>query len=402
MPSNKTNRRGFLALSASLAAVSSCSKTTAPSELGKALSPYGERSPHVKSMRALPPPDTMTPATGSSRTPLQDLYGTITPSSLHFERHHSGVPDIDPEKHGLLIHGLVDQPLVYTVADLKRFPATSRTHFLECSGNGGSEYSGNLAPDPQQSHGLASCSEWTGVSLSLLLKEAGVKPDAKWLIAEGADPCHLTRSIPLAKALDDALIAYGQNGEPLRPEQGYPMRLFLPGWEGNTNIKWIRRLNATAEPAMTAHETAYYTDLLPDGKARMFSFELEAKSVITRPAGGQKLANGPGAYEITGVAWSGRGKIQRVEVSADGGKTWKDAELQQPIFSKAFTRFRLPWTWDGSAATLQARATDETRYLQPSQDELVDIRGRNYRYHNNGIKVWYVRADGSVSHVEQA
>ena len=197
------------------------------------------------------------------------------------------------------------------------------------------------------------------------------------------------------------MIVYAQNGEPIRPEQGYPMRLLLPGWEGNTNIKWLRRLNVADGPAMTAHETAYYTDLLPDGKARQFSFELEAKSVITRPAGGQKMPGGPGTYEITGLAWSGRGEIQRVEVSADGGKTWKNAELQQSGFTKAFTRFRLPWAWDGNPAELESRATDETGYLQPSADEMLAARGRNYRYHNNQIKSWYVRADGSVSHVAQ-
>ncbi len=289
--------------------------------LGAPLSKLGSRSPHETSVRATPPPDNKTPATGSSRTPLQDTYGIITPSGLHFERHHSGVPDIDPANHELLIHGLVEQPLVYKLEDLKRFPSVSRIHFVECSGNGRSEYSGNLGADPATSHGLASCSEWTGVPVKLLLAEAKVKPEAKWVIAEGGDACRLTRSIPMAKLLDDALIVYGQNGEPIRPEQGYPMRLLLPGWEGNTNTKWLRRLNVADGPAMTTHETAYYTDLLPDGKARQFSFELEAKSVITRPAGGQKMPGGAGTYEITGLAWSGRGKIQRVEISIDGGKT---------------------------------------------------------------------------------
>ncbi len=396
----QTSRRKLLSLAGGLATLTACAKKETPTELGKPLSKYGDRSPHETSVRTLPPADSPTPSTGSSRTPLQDSYGIITPSSLHFERHHSGVPDIDPAKHQLLLHGLVNQPLMYTLDDLKHFPSVSRIHFVECSGNGRSEYSAALGSTPQASHGLASCSEWTGVPVSALLKEAGLHPDAKWIIAEGADPCHLTRSIPIAKIMDDALLVYAQNGEPLRPEQGYPLRLLLPGYEGNTNIKWLRRMMASAEPAMTTHETAYYTDLLPDGKARQFSLDLEAKSVITRPSGGQKLTYGPGAYEITGLAWSGRGKIARVEISTDNGKTWKDAEMQQPVFGKAFTRFRLMWNWDGQATSIRSRATDETGYLQPTGDELADARGRNYGYHNNQIKTWFVKADGSISHDE--
>lgn len=394
----KPSRRRILSVGAGLATLTACAKKEAPSELGAPLSAYGARSPHEKSARALPPADSPTPATGSSRTPLQDSYGIITPSSLHFERHHSGVPDIDPAKHQVLLHGLVQQPLVYSMDDLKHFPSVTQVHFVECSGNGRSEYSAALGQTPQVSHGLASCSEWTGVPAAALLKEAGVKPEAKWVIAEGADPCHLTRSIPMAKIMDDALLVYAQNGEAIRPEQGYPVRLLLPGYEGNTNIKWLRRLMLAAEPAMTTHETAYYTDLLPNGKARQFSLDLEAKSVITRPSGGQKLMYGPGAYEITGIAWSGRGKVTRVEISTDNGKTWKDAELQLPILSKAFTRFRLMWNWDGQPVSIQSRATDDTGYLQPTGDELQDARGSNYSYHNNQIKVWWVKADGSVSH----
>ncbi len=396
------SRRKLLSMGAGLAALTACTaeKQEAPSQVGKALSPYGERSSRETAKR-LVPADSKTPSTGGSRTPLQESYGTITPSSLHFERHHSGVPDLDPATHELLIHGLVEQPLVYSLADLKRFPATTRVHFVECSGNGTSEYTAALGPTAQVSHGLASCSEWTGVPVKLLLAEAKLKPEAKWVIAEGGDACKLARSIPLAKLMDDAMIVYAQNGEAIRPEQGYPMRLLLPGFEGNTNVKWIRRLHATAEPAQTTHETAYYTDLMPDGKARQFSFDLEGKSVITHPSGGQKLTGGAGAFEITGLAWSGRGKITRVEVSSDGGKTWKDAELNQPIHSKAFVRFRMPWNWDGGAVTLQSRATDDSGYTQVSQDELAAARGRNYRYHNNGIKVWYIQPDGSVTHAAQ-
>ncbi|MSV36399.1 MAG: sulfite dehydrogenase [Bryobacterales bacterium] len=399
---NDPSRRKILSMGAGLATLTACtSKQEAPSQVGAALSPYGNRSPHETAKRLPPPADSKTPATGGSRTPLQDSYGTITPSSLHFERHHAGIPDIDPARHELLIHGLVEQPLVYSLEDLKRFPATTRVHFVECSGNGGAEYTAAPGATAQVSHGLASCSEWTGVPVKLLLAEAKLKPEAKWVVAEGGDACKLARSIPLAKLMDDAMIVYAQNGEAIRPEQGYPMRLLLPGWEGNSNVKWVRRLHATAEPAQTTHETAYYTDLMPDGKSRQFSFELETKSVITRPSGGQKLTGGQGDYEITGLAWSGRGKITRVEISLDGGKTWKDAELTQPIHAKAFTRFRMPWSWDGAAVTMQSRASDDTGYTQVSQDELAAARGRNYRYHNNGIKVWYIQSDGSVSHVAQ-
>ncbi len=404
MKKHDPSRRKIISLTAGLAALTACSKTEkseAPSELGKPPSGYGSRSEHEKTER-LYTMDSKTPPTGASRTPLQDLYGTITPSGLHFERHHAGVPDIDPAKHELLIHGLVEQPLVYTLDDLKRFPATTRVHFVECSGNGRTEYGPALGATPQVSHGLASCSEWTGVPVKLLLAEVKVKPEAKWVIAEGADACRLTRSIPLAKLMDDAMIVYAQNGEPIRPEQGYPMRLLLPGWEGNANTKWLHRLNVATEPSMTTHETAYYTDLMADGKARQFSFELETKSVITHPSGGQKLTGGAGPYEISGLAWSGRGKITRVEISSDGGKTWKDAELTQPVASKAFARFRLGWNWDGNPASIQSRATDDTGYLQPTQDELLAVRGRNYGYHNNGIKVWYVRQDGSVSHEQNS
>ncbi|MEQ1887274.1 MAG: sulfite dehydrogenase [Bryobacteraceae bacterium] len=394
----RPSRRKLISLGAALATLTGCKKSEAPSMLGSPLSKYGNRSPLDKSERLLPP-EGPTPATGASRTPLQDSYGILTPSSLHFERHHSGVPSIDPAKHELILHGLVEQPLVYTLDDLKRFPSVSQIHFLECSGNGRSEYSAAPAATAQASHGLASCSEWTGVPVRLLLEEAKLKPEAKWVIAEGADPCRLTRSIPIAKLLDDAIIAYGQNGEPLRPEQGYPMRLFLPGWEGNANIKWLRRLMAADAPSMTTHETAFYTDVMADGKARQFSFDMDAKSLITRPSGGQKL-NGAGTHEITGIAWSGRGKITRVEVSTDGGKSWKDAALQQPILSKAFTRFALPWNWDGQPTSIVSRCTDDTGYLQPTQDELITARGHNYSYHNNGLKTWFVKADGSVNHVE--
>src|SRR5580704_6371467 len=303
------SRRRFLALSAPLLGLSACKKGV-PTDLGAPMRSYGERSPHEQSRRDLK--ESVTPGTGYTHTPLQDLDGIITPSSLHFERHHAGVPDIDPARHQILLHGLVRKPLVFTMQDLRRFPSTSRIYFIECSGNSAAELSGDPQPDPQQSAGLFSCSEWTGVPLASLLNAAGLKPEAKWVLAEGADACMMARSLPIEKALDDILVAYAQNGEPLRPEQGYPLRLVVPGWEGNINVKWLHRLQVLDQPAMAKEETANYTDLQPDGKARIFTFVMEAKSVITRPAGGQKLTNGPGVYEITGLAWSGRGRVRRV------------------------------------------------------------------------------------------
>jgi sulfane dehydrogenase subunit SoxC len=394
-------RRKLLALGASFA-LASCNKQPAASTAAKPTSgltmrPYGERSPYEKAQRGARE-STKSIGVGSSRTPLQDLYGTITPSSLHFERHHAGVPIIDPAQHRLVIHGLVEQPVSFTLDDLKRFPAVSRPYFIECSGNGGGELAGNAGADPSRSHGLLSNSEWTGVKLATVLAAAKVQPGAKWVIAEGADACRMARSIPIAKCMDDAILAYGQNGEALRPEQGYPLRLLLPGWEGNASIKWLHRLHVADAPAMTNQETAHYTDLHPDGKASIFTFEMEAASVITRPAGGQKLA-GAGFYEITGLAWSGRGKVKAVEISTDGGKTWKTATLDEPVLSKAVARFHFPWQWDGQATTIASRCIDETGYIQPTRDEIIADRGINSNYHYNGIKNWLIKADGSVTNV---
>ena len=270
-----------------------------------------------------------TPTKESSWTmsPLEHGMGVITPSGLHFERHHGGIPTIDPARHSLLVHGMVDQPKKYSMADIRRFPSISRTMFIECSGNGLTEWSKPTLKTVQGTHGLTSTSEWTGVPLALLLRESGLKPGAKWVLAEGADAAVMTRSIPLDKCLDDAFVAYAQNGEAIRPEQGYPIRLLLPGWEGNTHIKWLRRLEVSDVPYETREETSKYTDLMANGNARQFTFVMEAKSVITFPSGEMKL-RGPGFYEITGLAWTGRGRITRVEVSTDGGKSWADAQLQ--------------------------------------------------------------------------
>jgi len=373
---------------------------TAARELGAGRSEYGERSEHEKSQRSFTPG--ATPGTGSARTPLQDLYGIITPSALHFERHHSGVPNIDPTQHELLLHGLIERPLEFSMDELRRLPSVSRVHFIECAGNAGREHRGNPGPTVQLSHGLVSCSEWTGVLLSSLLREAGLKASARWIVAEGADAARHSRSIPIEKALDDVIVAYGQNGEPVRPEQGYPLRLVVPGWEGNVNVKWLHRLHVVDQPAMSRDEAASYTDLMPNGTARRFTFEMETNSVITRPSGGQHLG-ARGFHEISGLAWSGRGKIARVEVSLDGGATWRDAELQAPIHSKALTRFRFPWRWIGEETILQSRSTDETGYVQPTRDMLIAARGMKEGpdgfNHYHGIKQWKVDRDGSVTHV---
>lgn len=352
----------------------------------------GERSPFERPRRLVSKAE----PSAASRTPLQDLTGMVTPADLHFERHHGGVPKIDPDRYSLLVHGLVETPTIFSLADLKRFPSVSRLYFLECSGNGGEslrEYKETLTP--QEIDGLTSTSEWTGVSLALLFREVGALPEARWFLAEGSDAAVMTRSIPMGKAWDDALIVYAQNGEPLRPENGYPARLFLPGWEGNANVKWIRRIELSERPFFTREETSKYSDPLPGGKARMFSFDMDAKSLITFPAYPKRLP-ATGFWEITGIAWSGRGRITQVELSVDGGKTWEEAELQEPALPKCHTRFRKLWNWRGEEATLVSRATDETGYVQPDTEEFLRVRGIETRYHFNNRRAWKVRADGTV------
>lgn len=366
---------------------------------GAPASGYGPRSPYEADVLRLPNGLPGAPGAGGSRAPLERLEGIITPSALHFERHHNGIPDIDPDEHRLLVHGLVDRPLIFDVESLSRYPLVSHIRFVECSGNSGAN---NGAEPPQLSaaalHGLVSCSDWTGVPLGVLLDETGVKREAKWLLAEGADAAGMSRSIPLTKALDDAVVAIHQNGERLRPGNGYPMRLLLPGWEGNSNVKWLRRIQLTKGPVMTRDETSKYTDLMPDGTARQFTFEMGVKSVITSPSGGLAM-QGPGLYQISGIAWSGAGRIRRVEVSADGGKSWADAALTDPVLPKALARFRAPWRWNGGPAILQSRAIDETGAVQPTRAALLGERGPQYRYHYHAIQSWSVSAAGEVSNV---
>ena len=362
---------------------------------------YGERSRFEQPVmrHVLRPYGDLAPGSGATLSPIESLEGIITPSSLHNIRSHSGTPDIDPKRHQLILHGLVARPLRFSVEALSRYPMVTRTLFLECAGNSNRA----LTPQPLQVpagalHGNMSCSEWTGIPLRVLLEEAGLLPQAKWLLAEGADSSHMSRSIPLEKALDDALIALYQNGERLRPEQGYPVRLLLPGWEGNMSVKWLRRLKATDGPTHTKDETSKYTDLLPDGRALQFTFELGVKSVITKPSSTMTLPRGA-IYEISGLAWSGAGRIRRVEVSTDGGATWSDAALTGEERPKSFARFRLPWEWKGGDAVLQSRATDEKGQVQPARRDWLARYSPGNAYHNNSIVSWSVGSDGSVKHV---
>jgi sulfane dehydrogenase subunit SoxC len=359
--------------------------------------PYGLPSPFEKEvLRKLPDQPAAFPT--ATRTPLQSLFGSHTPNGLFFERHHAGVPAIDPAQHRLMVHGLVERPLVLTMKELKRFPAVSRSHFIECSGNSMAEFKAPGKGSVQDIHGLLSGAEWTGVRMADVLNEAGLLPSARWILAEGADAAAMTRSIPLAKALDDALLVYGQNGEMLRPEQGYPLRLLLPGFEGNMNIKWLRRLKVGDAPFQTREETSKYTDLMPDGTARQFTFLMGVKSVITAPSARQTL-DGQGFREITGLAWSGHGRIRRVEVSLDGGRNWQAATLDGTVQPRALTRFRFPWVWSGQEALLQSRAVDDAGNVQPTRTALIGRDGQNSIYHYNAIQSWQVASNGEVSNV---
>lgn len=342
-----------------------------------------QRSPFVTPRRD--------PSSTSSRTPLQDLRGTITPADLHFERHHGGVPEIDPARYELLVHGMVNRPTVFNLADLQRFPGTSRICFLECSGN---LRRGGPQTPPQMVCGLTSQTEWTGVMLSALFAEVGADPNATWFLAEGQDAAVMTRSIPTEKAFDDAMVVYAQNGDALMPGNGYPARLLLPGWEGNASVKWLRRIELADRPFMTREETSKYTDPLGDGTIRQFSFVMDARSIITDPAYPRVIE--PGWHEIRGLAWSGRGRITNVEVSVDGGDSWEQAALQGPVLPKAHVRFRHPWNWTGDPAEIMSRATDETGYVQPTWEALRAARGPNTRYHQNPITSWAIADDGQV------
>ncbi len=408
----RQSRRGFLAGAAGIVAAGPARADNPQNQppnvpdwtktLGEGVGvrPYGLPSKHEQHViRRTVPWLTATPESSVSFTPLHALDGIITPNGLCFERHHSGIAEIDPADHRLMLHGLVDKPLIFTLADVMRFPRVNRIYFLECAANGGMEWRGAQLNGCQYTHGMVHCVEYTGVPLKLLLDEAGLKPNAKWILAEGADAAAMTRSIPLAKALEDCLVAYRMNGEMLRPENGYPLRLVVPGWEGNMWVKWLRRLKVGDEPWFTREETSKYTDLLENGKARQFTFVMDAKSVITSPSP-QVPVKGKGFMVISGLAWSGRGKIARVDVSLDGGRNWKTARLDGPVLDKSCARFYLEHQWNGEPLLLQSRAIDETGYVQPAKDALRKIRGVNSIYHNNGIQTWHLKPDGEVENVE--
>ncbi len=364
--------------------------------------PYGQPSHFVKDViRRNVPWLTVDTISSISFTPLQDQTGIISANGLFFERYHAGRPTVDPAQHKLLIHGMVERPLVFSMADIQRLPSESRIHFIECPANGGMEWRAAQLNSLQFTHGMIGCAEWTGVKLSTLLNEVGIQPQARWVLAEGADGAHMTRSIPLEKCLDDCLVVYGQNGEALRPEQGFPVRLLVPGWQGNVNVKWLRRLQVGDQPWFTREETSKYTELMPDGKARGFTWKLGTKSVVTFPCP-EKPLKGAGRYEVRGLAWSGSGRIKAVDVSFDGGVNWTRARLQGPVLPMALTRFALDWAWDGKPVLLQSRAVDETDFVQPTLVELEKIRGFNPVYNNNSIQTWQVQPDGSVNNVHLA
>jgi len=362
---------------------------------------YGLPSQYEKNLkRRMSPGLTRVAASSVSFTPLQGMFGIITPSGLHFERHHQGWHDVDPENHRLMINGLVKQARVYTMDDLMRLPSVSRIHFIECGANTGMEWRNVAVPTVQYTHGMLACSEFTGVPLSVLLDDCGWdRRQGKYVLAEGADGSGMTRTIPIERALDDILVAWGQNGEMLRPENGYPLRLVAPGLQGVSWVKWLRRIEVGDEPWDAKDESLHYVDLMPDGLHRQYTSIQECKSVITTPSGGQRLVN-KGFHNVTGVAWSGRGRVKRVDVSFDGGRNWETARLENPVLPKALTRFNIAWTWNGEAAFLQSRAIDETGYVQPKVSQLRAVRGTRSIYHNNAIQSWKVAESGEVSNVQ--
>nr|WP_309501985.1 sulfite dehydrogenase [uncultured Roseovarius sp.] len=333
-------------------------------------------------------------------TPIHALDGTITPQGCAFERHHSGAIELAKEDYRLMINGLVDTPLVFTYADLERFPRENHVYFCECAANSGMEWAGAQLNGAQFTHGMIHNMEYTGVPLRTLLQEAGYQTAGKWVYVEGADASSNGRSIPMEKALDDVLVAFKANGEALRKEHGYPVRLVVPGWEGNMWIKWLRRIEVSDAPVESREETSKYTDVLEDGTARKWTWAMDAKSVITSPSPQSPITHGPGPLVISGLAWSGRGAITRVDVSTDGGKSWQTARLAKPGEKMALSRFYLDIDWDGSEMLLQARAMDDTGYVQPTKNQLREVRGLNSIYHNNGIQTWWVRTTGEAENVE--
>jgi len=363
---------------------------------------YGKPSQYEANVQRRQSPGlTQTRQASVSFAPLQSLFGIVTPSGLHFERHHQGWWDIDPSKHRFMVNGLVKSPKVFTMDELMRLPSVSRFHFIECGANTGMEWGNVAVPTCQYTHGMLSCSEFTGVPLITLLEMAGADlKKGQFVLAEGGDGSSMTRTIPMGLVRSgEVLVAYGQNGEMLRPENGYPLRLVVPGVQGVSWVKYLRRVEVGDQPYGTKDETVHYVDLMPDGQHRQYTSIQECKSVVTTPSGGQVLLD-KGFYSITGLAWSGRGKVKQVDVSVDGGRNWRVARLQEPVMSKCLTRFSLDWVWDGKPAIIQSRARDETGYVQPSYRQLRAVRGTRSIYHNNAIQSWLVEESGEVKNVQ--
>jgi sulfane dehydrogenase subunit SoxC len=418
-PAGPVNRRGFLSAAGLAGAGIAMSRRASAADAAKPdplitevqdwqrhlgdgvdKRPYGSPSKFEKNViRRDVPWLTASAESSVNFTPLHELDGIITPSGLCFERHHGGIAEIDPAKHRLMINGLVEKPLVFTMEDIKRMPRTSRVHFLECSANSGMEWRGAQLNGCQFTHGMIHNVMYTGVPLKAVLDEAGLRPAAKWLMLEGGDASGMNRSLPIEKALGDVLLAFAMNGEALRPEQGYPLRAVIPGWEGSLWIKWLRRIEVGDRPWQTREETAKYTDLLADGRARKHTFIMDAKSVVTNPSPQAPLRY-KGRNVLSGFAWSGRGTIKRVDVSFDGGRNWQTARIDGPVFDKSLTRFYVDFEWNGQEMMIQSRAMDSTGYVQPAKDELRKIRGVNSSYHNNGIQTWLVHGNGDTENVE--
>ena len=373
---------------------------------GVAARGYGVPSVHEKNLQRRESPGlTRVSQAGVSFAPLQGLFGIITPSGLHFERHHQGWWDIEPDKHRLMVNGsdekMLKKSMVFNMDELMRLPSVSRMHFIECGANTGMEWGNVAVPTVQYTHGMISCSEFTGVPLRTLLDMCGADYNrGKFVLAEGADGSSMTRTIPMALIESgEVIVAYGQNGEMLRPENGYPLRLVVPGVQGVSSVKYLRRIELGDMPYATKDETIHYVDLMPDGLHRQYTSTQEVKSVITSPSGGQVLLD-KGFHNVTGLAWSGRGKVAKVDVSADGGRNWKPARLEGPVLSKCLTRFNVDWSWDGKPALLMSRATDETGHIQPTYTELRKVRGTRSVYHNNAIQTWMVSESGEVKNVQ--
>lgn len=370
--------------------------------LGVATDGYGKPSKYEANVQRRQSPGlTQTTQASVSFAPLQSLFGIITPSGLHFERHHQGWWDIDPSKHRFMVNGMVKEAKVFTMDEIMRLPSVSRFHFIECGANTAAEWGNVAVPTVQYTHGMISCSEFTGVPLITLLEIAGADlKNGKFVLAEGGEGSSMTRTIPMSLILSgEVLVAYGQNGEMLRPENGYPLRLVVPGVQGVSWIKYLRRVEVGDKPYGTKDEAIHYIDLQPDGTHRQYTSIQECKSVVTTPSGGQVLLD-KGFYNITGLAWSGKGKIKKVDVSVDGGRNWRQARLETPVLSKAFSRFNIDWVWDGKPAIIQSRAVDETGYVQPTYKQLRAVRGTRSIYHNNAIQSWLVQENGEVKNVQ--